>query len=127
MIDDDGKRKTFGDIFGNDFPTLSRSRTLHDLGAYMTLMECGARGLVVVLWIGARYRRGLVVLYRFDLHIISASCWCLGSDSGLGGCSMQIGERGRVCVAGILDAPDNLGRLLCEMGSLRFKVLGGGR
>jgi len=89
MIDDDGKRKKhLGDIFGNDFSILSRSRTLHDLGAYMTLMECGARGLVVVLWISARYRRGLVVLCRFDFHIISTSCWCLGSDSGLGGCSM---------------------------------------
>lgn len=60
-MDDDNekKKKTCGGfIFGNDFSNLSRSRTLHDLGAYMTLMECGARGLVVVLWSGARYRRG---------------------------------------------------------------------
>ena len=55
MTDGDGKRKKhLGNIFGNDFSILSRSRTLHDLGAYMTLMECGARDLVVVLWVGAR-------------------------------------------------------------------------
>ena len=101
MIDGDGKRKKhLGNIFGNDFSILLRSRTLHDLGAYMTLMECGARGLVVVLWIGARYRRGLVVLCRFDFHIISTSCWCLGSDSGLGGCSMRTGERACLCCRG---------------------------
>lgn len=54
MIDGDGKRKKhLGNIFGNDFSILLRSRTLHDLGAYMTLMECGARDLVV-LWVSAR-------------------------------------------------------------------------
>ena len=39
---------------------------------------------------------------------------------------MRTEERGRVCVVGVLDAPGNLGRLSCEIGILRFKVLRGG-